>query len=217
VCVGETMAMVTPAEPEPLEAARAFAVHAGGAESTVAMYLAELGHRVAWVSRLGDDPLGRRVVREVAAAGVDTSLVDLDLAAPTGVYFKDPAPGGTNVYYYRRGSAASQMSPGTVERVLRHRPRLVHLTGITPALSVPCDAMISTLLDKAGAEGTSVSFDLNFRPALWGASVAGPRLVALARQADIVFAGLDEARRLWGSTSPEEVCRMVRPAPGNRH
>jgi len=213
VCIGETMAMVAPLEPGPLESAPTLAVHAGGAESTVAMYLAGLGHRAGWVSRVGQDPLGRRVLREIAAAGADTSMVEVDATAPTGVYFKDPRPQGTTVYYYRRGSAASLMTESLLEPVLEQAPRLVHATGITPALSAGCDRMISWLLARARAVGTAISFDINYRPALWGVAEASRRLLELARQADVVFVGLDEARLLWGCETAEEFHRTVGPGP----
>ena len=60
LCIGESMALVTPVLAEPLRSAERFAIRTGGAESTVALYLADAGHRASWVSRLGDDPLDRR-------------------------------------------------------------------------------------------------------------------------------------------------------------
>jgi len=214
VCIGETMAMVAPVKPEPLEEALQFALHTGGAESNVAMYLAGLGHSVSWVSRLGDDPLGRRVLGDISGAGVGTSLVELDALAPTGVYFKDPRPGGTRVFYYRRGSAASWMSPKTLEPLSTLAPRLVHVSGITPALSSTCAEMMDELLCRfAGADGTSlVSFDVNYRPALWAPAEAAPVLLRLARQAGVIFTGLDEAQTLWGTQSPKEL-RALLPEP----
>src|SRR5689334_9644939 len=92
-CVGETMVVLAPDPPRPLAAADTLCRGIGGAESNVAGYLASLGLRVAWVSRLGDDPFGRYVRSGVSAAGVDCSLVAIDRAAPTGVYFKDPGTG----------------------------------------------------------------------------------------------------------------------------
>jgi 2-dehydro-3-deoxygluconokinase len=213
VCIGETMAMVVPVHAERLELARAVAIHTGGAESNVAMYLAGLGHQVTWVSRLGDDPLGRRVLADVAAAGVDTSLVELDKAAPTGVYFKDPGPGGTRVYYYRRGSAASLMTPDILRSVLALPPRVVHVSGITPALSPTCDQMMSALFACLEGTTTLVSFDVNFRPALWGPKEAAPRLRALAQRAGVVFVGLDEAQTLWGTHGPREVRGLLTGPP----
>lgn len=214
VCVGETMAMVTPVQAEPLEVASEFALHSGGAESNVAMYLAGLGHRVSWVSRLGDDPLGRRVLRNVSGAGVATTNVELDAAAPTGVYFKDPGPLGTRVFYYRRGSAASFMGPKTVEFLAASPPRVVHTSGITPALSFSCDNMTSALFDMFVGTQTLLSLDVNYRSALWPSpGAAGARLEGLALQAGVVFVGLDEARTLWGTTTPQQVRDRLKEAP----
>lgn len=213
VCVGETMAMVTPVDPAPLETAELFTICAGGAESNVAMYLASLGHRVAWVGRLGDDPLGRRVLKDVSDAGVDTSLVELDATAPTGAYFKDPGPERTRVFYYRRESAASHMSLSQLAPILREPPPLVHLTGITPALSPACDEAMSELMVKLCTSTSAVSFDVNFREGLWSATVAAPRLKELAQQADVVFVGLDEAAALWRTRTPQSVRSLIDRPP----
>src|SRR5690242_18491767 len=86
-CVGESMALVTPDPPAPLAEGGPMRLDVAGAESTVACYLAMLGVRVAWASRVGDDPLGRLVRSRIAVHGVDTSLVTVDPDAPTGVFF----------------------------------------------------------------------------------------------------------------------------------
>lgn len=81
VCVGETMAALAPDPPTPLVGAADLRLSVAGAESNVAMYLADHGIPVTWLSALGDDPLGHRVRTAVAAAGVDVSHVRTD---PTG-------------------------------------------------------------------------------------------------------------------------------------
>jgi 2-dehydro-3-deoxygluconokinase len=205
------MAMITPEQPEPLEVAHNVLIRSGGAESNVAMYLASLGHRVSWLSRLGDDPLGRRVLREIAATGVLTPFVQMDPDAPTGVYFKDPGPDSTRVFYYRRGSAASFMSLELLMPLTLHPPRVLHVSGITPALSPQCDEMMSGLFAEFGPSGTAISFDVNYRESLWWPDVAAPRLLELARQADIVFVGADEGRALWGMGSPQELRSLFDP------
>jgi 2-dehydro-3-deoxygluconokinase len=203
VCVGESMALVTPDPPGPLAAGGPMRLDVAGAESTVACYLAMLGARTAWASRVGDDPLGRLLLSRIASYGVDTSLVEVDPAAPTGVFFKDPGE-RTTVYYYRAGSAASRLGPGLVGSL----SGLVHLSGITPALSPSCAALVDAVLDSAA----TVSFDVNYRPALWPAATAGPVLARLADRADLVFVGLDEAQTLWGVAGPADV-RDLLPGP----
>jgi 2-dehydro-3-deoxygluconokinase len=202
-CVGESMALVTPDPPAPLAQGGPMRLDVAGAESTVACYLAMLGARVAWASRVGDDPLGALVRSRVSASGVDTSMVVVDPDAPTGVFFKDPGE-RTAVYYYRAGSAASRLGPDLVPSL----SGLVHLSGITPALSASCAELVEAVLDAP----LPVSFDVNYRPALWPVARAAPVLARLAGRADIAFVGLDEARTLWGTATAEDV-RALLPAP----
>lgn len=212
VAVGESMALVAPAAPEPIEEARAFTLGVGGAESNVAMYLAGLGHRVGWVSRLGDDPLGRRVLHEVRAAGVDTAEVVLDADARTGVYFKDTTAHGTHVHYYRDGSAASRMTAEVLSRPRLADVPLVHLSGITAALSDACRGLLrAAVVDRALGRST-VSFDVNYRPGLWPGDEAASVLAELADASDLVLVGLDEAHELWGCETADDV-RDLLPRP----
>ena len=209
LALGETMALVTPAHAEPLDRAVEMQLTIGGAESNVAMHVAALGIPAAWIGPVGDDALGRRVVHAIAAAGVDTRWVRVDATAPTGVYFKDP---GHGVLYYRRGSAASRMGAEVLDGIPFGRGMILHLSGITPALSPGCAALVAAAIGQAAAAGALVSFDVNHRPALWQPGGAAPALLALARRADLVFVGLDEAQGLWGCDSPAEV-RALLPEP----
>lgn len=211
LCLGETMVLVTPTEPAALEDAELFHLSVGGAESTVAMYLAESGFPTSWVSMLGTDPLGLRILRTLESQGVDTSYVQF-AAAPTGVYFKDPGHGQTKVHYYRRGSAASTMSPAFLDSLPLSGARLVHASGITPGLSASCRDMMMALPERLRAVDTTFSFDVNYRPGVWSVAEAAPALLSLARQADYVFVGLDEAAVLWGTTDPRSVQELIRPA-----
>jgi 2-dehydro-3-deoxygluconokinase len=213
IALGETMAMITPARAEPLAVARDVRLLVGGAESNVACHAAQLGVSAAWVGAVGDDPLGVRVRDDVARHGVDVRWVTSDPDAPTGVYVKDP---GRGVHYYRSGSAASRMSPATVAGVPLEDAEVVHLSGITPALSPSCAALVDAVIDRVtgrSAAGRGIlSFDVNHRAALWEPGAAAPTLLGLARRADLVFVGLDEAERLWGTTTADDV-RELLPQP----
>ncbi|MET4003239.1 MULTISPECIES: sugar kinase [Arthrobacter] len=210
VAVGETMAVVTPTLAEPLEMASGFSVETAGAESNLAQWLADWGHSAAWVSRVGNDPLGRRIVRTLKNHGVNTTYVSVDPQAPTGVMFKDPGINSTTVHYYRKNSAAALMGAGTVESLPWGSFRLLHLTGITPALSSSCAALVQMLFDRAKRERVPVSFDVNYRPGLWGVQDAQAVLLNYARQADYTFVGLDEAQVLWpGLGSADDVRELI--------
>lgn len=202
LCLGETMALVTPRHAAPLRTADVFAVKAGGAESTVAMYVADAGHDARWLSWLGADPLGDRIVDELRESGVDVSAVRRLDDAPTAVYFKDPGDGATTVYYYRAGSAASRMDESVLAGISWQGVAVLHVTGITAGLSDGCARMLSAVIAEARRRGVTVSFDVNYRPRLWTVADAAPRLAALAADADVVFVGRDEAETLWGLGDP---------------
>jgi 2-dehydro-3-deoxygluconokinase len=203
VCIGETMALITPTD-----AALATAGHAtigiAGAESNVSAGVAATGHRVVWASRLGADPLGDRIASELERRGVEL-WVERDDTTPTGVMFKDPGTESSSVYYYRRGSAASHMEAGFLPTERLEGVRIVHTTGITPALSASCRQMVDRLFVDARTAGALVSFDVNDRRPLWSREDAAETLARLADAADITFVGRDEAERIWGTVTPAEI------------
>ncbi|MEU1897764.1 sugar kinase [Nocardiopsis dassonvillei] len=205
-CVGETMLLLTAAEPAPLDGAPLLSMGTAGAESNVACALAALGHRAAWLSGVGDDPFGRVVTRSLRERGVDVSGVRTDPDRPTGLLVKDPSPSGSAVHYYRAGSAASAMGPEMAEHPLVRTAGAVHLSGVTPALSPGCDALAERLLADPGL---TVSFDVNHRPRLWKEGQAAPRLLELARLADVVLVGRDEAEELWGTPTARDVRALL--------
>lgn len=208
--IGETMAVVAVDLVDAGVVARPALVAVGGAESNVARTVAALGLRGAWAGAVGVDPLGDLVVDSLAEAGVDTRLVLRDPSRPTGLYVKAVTQTGTRVQYHRAGSAASAVSSPSPEW-LAARPRIVHVTGITPALSDGCAALVEAVVVDRVFGDAVVSFDVNHRPALWD-EPAGDRLLRLARLADVVFVGRDEAAALWDAHDADAVRRLV-PEP----
>jgi 2-dehydro-3-deoxygluconokinase len=209
ITIGETMMMFAPARAESLETADRVHLFPGGAESNVACHVAQAGLDAAWVGAVGDDVFGRRIRRSIEGHGVDTRWVTVDPAAPTGVYFKDP---GNGVLYYRSGSAASRMSPATVASIPLEDADVVHISGITPALSASCAALVQTVFDRVAASSATLSFDVNYRSSLWPVADAAAVLRTLASRADIVFVGRDEAQVLWGCSTADDV-RALLPEP----
>lgn len=206
LAIGETMAMVTPVVAAPVVEADAFLLDAGGAESNVAAHVAALGHRAVWLSRLGADALGRRVARQLAERGVDVSRVVFDEEHPTGLYVKDP---GNGVLYYRRGSAASHLADADAAAVSFEGVDLLHVSGITAAISASASSFLRRVIDRAREHGVPVSFDVNHRAPLWDAATAAPVLLGLARSADVVFVGRDEAETLWRTAAAADVRALL--------
>ncbi|WP_226531605.1 sugar kinase [Microbacterium paraoxydans] len=203
VCVGESMVLITPTDAGLADASQA-SLGLAGAEANVSVGVAATGHRAVWASRLGADPMGDRIASELDRRGVEL-WVERDDASPTGVMFKDPGVETSTVYYYRRGSAASLMEPGFLAPSRLAGVRIVHTTGITPALSASCREMTDRLFVDARAAGALVSFDVNDRRQLWDREDAAATLARLADAADIAFVGRDEAERIWGTVSPAEI------------
>nr|WP_281262395.1 sugar kinase [Allonocardiopsis opalescens] len=212
MCLGETMVMLVTGNARPIAADSRLVLRVGGAESNVAVSLARLGHRTRWVSAVGKDPFGRIILDELTDAGVDVSWVTTDDAASTGLYAKDPHGESTRVYYYRGGSAASRMDVTHLNPLSAQGARVVHISGITPALSEDCRGLTHAVVGDRVLGPAAVSFDVNYRPGLWPVSEAADELAVIARQADIVFVGRDEAETLWGTASPEAV-RALLPEP----
>ncbi|MGY3203751.1 sugar kinase [Streptomyces sp. TE5632] len=202
VALGESMVTFLPSRPGRLADVPSFERAIGGAESNTACVLAAAGHPARWISAVGQDGFGDHLVRAVGEYGVDVSYVRRDPHRPTGVYFRtagDRATDAHEVAYYRAGSAASAMSPHTVDLAAARAARVLHLSGITAALSAGCLDLMRELTSRRPGRPL-VSFDVNHRPGLWRDSAAhGPEvLLELARGADIVFVGEDEAREAWG-------------------
>lgn len=205
VTLGETMVLMTPRATGPLRYVAQFERTIGGAESNAAIGLARLGHSTGWVSRLGNDEFGKYVLSFIRGEGVDTSRVTIDPEAPTAVYFKERREEGENqVFYYRKGAAASRMQPEDLDEAYIASARILHVTGITPALSESCKATLVRAMEIARKHGVAVSLDPNIRLKLWDAATARATLLTLIPGVDIFLPGQEEAELLLGPGTPEE-------------
>lgn len=224
VCVGEGLVVLV-AEPGPLENSETFHRTAGGAEANVARVFGQLGVDASWISRVGDDGFGRYLVRQLTEAGVDTSGVAVDEDRPTGMYVKERGSGSADRYdladgdsamtYFRSGSAASALSPNDIAgngAGLIARADLIHFTGITVAISDTAADLTRSLMDCPCV----ISFDLNYRPALWNSRphAAADVLGEHVRGSDVVSMGADEAAVVFGASDPAELRNMF---PEPRH
>jgi len=204
---GETMAMFVAEQSGELADVGHFHKRIAGADSNVAIGLSRLGFNVAWLSRVGGDSLGRFVVDTLAKEGLDCSHVAIDNQHPTGFQLKSRAEDGSDpvVEYFRRGSAASHLSPLSIKPELLNA-RHLHATGIPPALSASAREMSVELMTRMREAGRSVSFDPNLRPSLWASEqqmiTEINRLAALAHW---VLPGLSEGRLLTGLEDPADI------------
>lgn len=207
VLVGEPMGLFMAEEPGELEDVARFSAAVAGAEYNVAVGLSRLGHTALYCTRLGDDPMGRRILKSMAANGVSADLVTVTDTASTGFMMKGKtAVGDPKIAYFRRGSAASTISTHDIDKLDLYGCDFLHVTGIFPAVSKSALEAVKRLIARAKALDMFVSFDPNLRPQLWRDEKEMVRtLNALAGEADLVLPGLSEGRILTKRDTAEEV------------
>lgn len=208
VTCGEAMALFAARETGTLEACSQYERMTAGAELNVAIGLARLGHRVGYLSRVGNDALGRFLLDALDRESIDRSHVTIDEAFPTGLMFKTRNDDGSDpqIEYFRRGSAASRLSVVDFDAAWCLGARHLHLTGISPAISDSARELTMRLAREARAAGKTVSFDPNLRLRLWPSKAEMiDTLHAIAASSDIVLPGLSEGQLLTGRSTPEDI------------
>ncbi|MGY0465949.1 sugar kinase [Kitasatospora sp. cg17-2] len=192
VTVGEAMAALRATGP--IRLAPPMELSVAGAEANVAIGLARLGHSARWVGRVGADPFGALVLRTLRAEGVDTAHTHVDTdGRPTGLLVREDGIGDlASVHYYRERSAGSALRPEDVLPALEPGTRVLHLTGITPALGPSAARTVGAAAARARELGITVTLDVNHRARLWTQRQARETLLPLARTADILIASADE-------------------------
>jgi 2-dehydro-3-deoxygluconokinase len=192
IALGETMAALAAAPGTSLRTAAALTVDHAGAESNTCIGLARLGLHTAWISRLGADALGDRIVAALDAEGVSTRWVRRDPARPTGLMLKDPDQG---VRYYRSGSAASMLAPVDLDDAPIAEARAVLVSGVTVLIGPAPHAAALALLDRA--RGLRI-VDPNLRERLWGSDRRVELVLPLLERSTLLLAGSQELSELVG-------------------
>lgn len=208
ITLGESMVVFGADDCGPLAQVSAFTRRLAGAETNVAIGLARLGLRTAWVSRLGADSFGDFILRSVAAEGVDCDGVRIDPQHGTGFMLKSRTDDGSDpaVEYHRRGSAASRLSLADFDERRFLAARHLHVTGISPALSAGTSALVEHAMKFMRAHGRSISFDPNLRPSLWpNTRRMIERVNHFAALADWVLPGLTEGRLLTACDTVDDI------------
>lgn len=201
VTFGETMALLSAPEVGPMRHARSLRLGIAGAESNLAIGVRRLGVPAAWLGRVGDDEFGELIRSTIAGQGVATTAI-VDPEAPTGLMFKERRTATrTRVRYYRSGSAGSRLTPDDLDPAVIAGAQILHVTGITPALSETAGRTVAAAVELAREHGVTVSVDLNYRAALWPPRQASAAFRQLVRSADIVLATEEEAAMVLGTFS----------------
>jgi 2-dehydro-3-deoxygluconokinase len=208
---GETMGLVSADGIGLIEYARSFSFGIGGAESNVAIGVARLGGAVTWLGRVGPDAAGDLIERRLRGEQVRTLAIRDD--AFTGLMVKHRRSGAVlHVDYHRAGSAGSRLGPADLPVAELEAASIVHVTGITPALSDSARAAVFQAVETARSAGVPVSVDVNYRAKLWSRFDAAPVLRDLVSRADLVFAGPAEAALFVDATAPLDGLAALGPS-----
>ena len=198
--LGETMLRLCAPPRERLISTTALSIRVGGAESNVLAALAQLNRRCAWLSQLPDHTLGQYVLQQFNAVKINTEGVRMVLQGRLGLNFFESGvpPFPANVIYDRANSAFAGMTPEDVNWDYLLDTRVVHLTGITPALSPGCFEITKQAIKEAKRRGVKVSFDINFRSKLWSPEAALHTLSELINEVDLLFCSRRDAEGVFG-------------------
>ncbi|MGY6269928.1 sugar kinase [Achromobacter denitrificans] len=182
----------------------------GGDTSNAVIAAARQGARCAYLTRVGNDAFGGQFLDLWRAEGVDVSGVQVDDDAHTGLYFVQHGPDGHAFSYLRRGSAASLMTPATLDSGLIERARFLHVSGISLAISTSACDTVFAAIERARASGAQLSLDSNLRLRLWPVDRARAVLREAMRAADLFLPSMDDMRHLTGNDDPERTLDWIR-------
>jgi 2-dehydro-3-deoxygluconokinase len=210
--IGESMLRLSVPSGALLADQPAFEVHIAGAESNVAVAVAQMGYRAAWWSRLTNNALGQRIAQTIAHYGVDCSGIAWTEEDRVGTYYLQASapPRPSRVIYDRAGSATSRMTANTFDLSGLRATRRVHLTGITAALSDGCYALVERVIAYCRDATIPVVFDVNYRALLWTPEVCCSRLTPLLGQVETLIIGQQDAALVFGlKDSAEQTIRAL--------
>ncbi|GIO24873.1 sugar kinase [Oceanobacillus sp. J11TS1] len=209
--IGETMVLFSPKTSGQLRYANDFSAKIAGAETNTLIGLAKLGHQTSWISKVGNDELGAKIVSAVRGEGVETTYVKKDKNASTGIFLKEKTNAQTtSIFYYRKDSAASKMTPEDIEKVDVSDTKYLYVTGITPALSKSCKEAIFALIHKAKQERVTIVFDPNIRKKLLDIDSGVELIKKIIGLSDIVLPGKAEGEFLFTTTDSTEIAKHCR-------
>lgn len=211
VTLGETMLRLSPVNVSTLEETQQFQVDVAGAESNVAVGLARMGLKVGWVSKLVDNSIGRLIAKRIQWHGVDVSHIVWSQNGRNGVYYLEPGvePRSTRLIYDRTDSAFTTLRFEEIDWEYVKMARLVHLSGITPALGEDIDRLTHQIIDLVRESGTLISFDVNYRSKLWPPAMARKILTPIVEKIDVLICSLNDAATVFDfrSADAEEVAK----------
>jgi 2-dehydro-3-deoxygluconokinase len=180
----------------------------GGDVSNMAVAAARQGASVGIFTALGEDQFATDFLELWDRESIDRSTVVVRAGERTGIYFIGYGDEGHRFSYFRKGSAASLVSPAELPLDAIAEARLIYVSAISQAISESCAEACLGAIRHARGHGRLVCYDTNLRLKLWPLDRARSVIHSAVALADIVRPSLDDARMLTGVHTPEDICRF---------
>ncbi|WP_085506141.1 sugar kinase [Thalassobacillus devorans] len=211
ITIGDAMITFDPSSTGPLRFSGSFKRKVGGAEFNVAIGCSRLGLKSGWIGRLGKDEFGRYIYNFARGEGIDVSEVKLEEGYPTSLNFKEiQADGSGKTFYYRHKSPTETLLPETLNEDYFKHAKLLHITGVFPAISDQNIRVIDQAVTLAHKHGVKISMDPNIRLKLWTKEQARETLLKWMPYVDYLLTGLDEAELLFGTSDVSELIERAK-------
>lgn len=197
VAVGECMLEMSAADHD-------WTLSCGGDTFNTAVHVARWGWSSRFLTALGSDPFSRRMLQQWVDEGLNTSLVLTHPSRLPGLYAIETDDSGERRFHYWRGQSAARAMfdlPNVDDALVAAQDAgLLHLSGITLSLfDDPGRLRLGRLAADVRVRGGRVSFDSNYRPAVWHDRDAARRAItALAPYVSVALVSFDDERELWG-------------------
>lgn len=190
ITMGELLLRLSPPNYEKIRTTDEFKVTYGGAEANVAASLSSLGVDSSYFTVVPDSSIGKAAIRYLRSFDVHCSPCDYAETGRMGIYYLEEGYGvrSSKVTYDRENSAFATYDFTKIDFLAKLKNfDWLHLSGITPALSQNCRTLIMLALKAAKQLGITVSFDCNFRSALWGWQEARDCITEYLPYVDVLF------------------------------
>ncbi|MFD2680511.1 sugar kinase [Bacillus seohaeanensis] len=211
ITIGEAMVTFNPASTGPMKFVNTFEKKIGGAELNLAIGCARLGLKAGYVSRLGNDEFGKYIKTFARGEGIDVSKLDLVEGYPTSLNFKEMMEdGNVRTFYYRDKSPTLTMTPDDLDEAYFQQAKILHLTGIFPAIDEKNIAIIERSIELAKKYGVKISFDPNIRLRMWSKEEAREVLSKILPHVDILLAGDEEMEIIIGERDPIAIMERIK-------
>jgi 5-dehydro-2-deoxygluconokinase len=194
-----------------LEDVTSFAKFLGGSSTNVAVAASRLGHRVATITRTGDDPFGRFIHTALQGFGVDDTWVTPVAGLPTPVTFCEIfPPDDFPLYFYREPKAPDlEINVDELDFDAIRAADVFWVTGTGLSQEPSREAHLAAL-EARGKRGITV-LDLDYRPMFWeSAEAATAQIQAALPHVSVAVGNREECEVAIGETDPQAAAKALR-------